>query len=225
MRAWRSTVEGFLRSLPNFFRCEIWERRTCHACRSAAYYDPANERAARVHAACDEPFGCERFKLGPRSPGPVADSEYLNLIITDPQTVDHRSGKLLPVLVKQVDESGLSVLRDAATNEEFDLTYAEMKRASDARGKPRYFYGVCRFLTGSIRLENGRRHLGVYDTALPMRRHHADILAPPLITRRDYEARKKRIIDKIGPSLVSVTHFRKGNFLNYSRDTTANGTS
>ena len=202
-------------------RFEVWERRACRSCRTAAYFEPASERAVRIHRACNESFGCERFKLGPGSPGPVTDIEYLNLIITDPQTIDPRSGKLLPVLVTQVDEAGLSVLRDAATDGEFDSTFVEMKRGSDARGKPRFFHGVCRFLSANIRLENGARHVGVYDTALPGRRHHADILAPPLATRRDREARKKRIIDKIGPSLISVADFRDGVFVKYARDYTA----
>jgi hypothetical protein len=223
MRAWRLTVENFLRGLRSFFRSEILERRNRRACRFAAYFELVSERASRVHSACvGDTFACERFKLGPESPGPVADDEYLNLIITDPQTIDHRSGKLLPVLVRQVDEAGLSVLRDKATNNEFDITFQEMKRGSDARGKPRYFHGVCRFLARSVRWDNATRNAGVYDTALPQRRHHADIIAPPAATRRDQEARKKKLIDKIGPSLIGVADFREGAFVKYARDDNAN---
>jgi hypothetical protein len=218
MRGLLSTVGAYLRSLRSFFRCEVWERSNCRSCRSAAHFLPASERAARIHRACQEIFGCERYKLGKGSPGPVRDEEYLNLLISDPQTVDHRSGKLLPVLVNQVDGNGLSVLRDAATNQEFEVTFAEMKRGSDSRGQPRYLFGVCRFLASAVRIEDSVRYLGVYDTALPQRSHHADVCAPPLNSRREYEARKKRIIDKIGSSLIPVHGFRGGAFMKYARD-------
>jgi hypothetical protein len=174
-----------------------------------------------VHHACPEPFACERFKLGRRSPGPVQDSEYLNLVITDPQALDQRSGLALPLLLKRIDTSGVSVLRDAATSHEFEVTFAEMKRASDAQGKPRYFHGMCRFLAASVRRQNGARHdVGVYDTALPERPHHADILSPPA-NRRDLEARKKHLIYNIGLSFTPVAQVRNGAFIRYARDAVA----
>jgi hypothetical protein len=74
---------------------------------------------------------------------------------------------LLPVSVKQLDEGGVSVLRDAATDEEFEITYTQLKRSSDAKGADRYFYGVCRLLARSICEDNGVQQIGVHDTALP----------------------------------------------------------
>ena len=38
------------------------------------------------------------------------------------------------------------MLRDAATDEEFEITHTQLKRSSDAKGADRYFYGVCSFL-------------------------------------------------------------------------------
>jgi hypothetical protein len=35
---WRSKVAGFRQALGNFFRCEVFERRSCQACREAAYF-------------------------------------------------------------------------------------------------------------------------------------------------------------------------------------------
>ena len=46
---------------------------------------------------------------------------------------------LLPVSVKQLDEGGVSVLRDAATDEEFEITYTQLKRSSDAKGQTDIF--------------------------------------------------------------------------------------
>jgi hypothetical protein len=206
--------------LLTFFQCELLERRSCRACRAAAVYEPAKERAARIHQACAEPFACERFKLVSRSPGPVADNEYLNLIVSDPHHLDRRSGMLLPVSINQVDGAGVSVLRDSATNEEFDATFVLLKRSSDAKGRERYFHGVCKFLAGAVRWDNGVRHVGVYDTALSDRIHHADMLAPPT-SRKEQEARKKRLIYKIGPSLIGVIEFRRGAFMKYARDNEA----
>jgi hypothetical protein len=147
----------------------------------------------------------------------VDDNEYLNLIITDPQSLDPRSGNILPVVVNQVDKNGVSVLRDAAADDEFEITFEELKRRSDEQGKERFFHGVCRFLAGNIRREGATQQLGVYDTSLHRRRHHADILAPPLQNRREVEARKKRILDKINPSYIPVADFRSGAFEKFGR--------
>jgi hypothetical protein len=174
-----------------------------------------------VHDAGDGTFACERYKLGAASPGPVTDEEYLNLIISDPQSLDPRSGYVLPLLVKQVDMNGVSVLRDAAANIEFETTLAELKRRSDAKGKPRYFHGVFRFLAADVRLEGQDRWLGVYDTSLPSRVHHADIMAPPLPTRREREARIKRLLDKISHGFHSVEHFRDGALAKHGRSASA----
>jgi hypothetical protein len=180
--------------------------------------EPADQRATRIHQALHLQFGCERYRLSKYSPGPVADTEILNLIITDPQSLDLRSGKLNPVLAKQVHKNGLSVLRDAAGNVEFERTYAELKRSSDAKGKERFFHGVCAFETRRLRYQDdGARISGIYDTGLSDRPHHADIMAPPAGTRREEEQRLKKIIDKIGPRFVGVAAFRNGAFLRFSR--------
>lgn len=189
MRAWRSTVESFRLTLRDFFRCELFERQACRACRRAAYFEPSAERATKVAEAGGGVFGCERYRLGNASPGPVQDAEFLNLIITDPQSIDPRSGKLLPVVVDRINRNGMSVLRDAANEDEFETTFAELKKGSDARGKPRFWYGTCRFSVGNIRHNGTARQLGVYDTSLPGRRYHADIFAPEL-PRRELEALK-----------------------------------
>lgn len=132
--------------------------------------------------------------------------------------LDHRSGKVLPVIIKPLDSSGVSVLRDAATNDQFEVTWALLKQRSDAMGKPRYFHGVLRFLASSVRYDDNKtQQLGVYDTAAPNRPHHADLLAPPL-SRREMEARKKKVLDAIGDDFIGVSSFRAGAFAKYGRD-------
>lgn len=93
-----------------------------------------------------------------------------------------------------------------------------MKKRSDARGLERFFHGVCSFPASVIRYDNNARLLGVYDTALLSRRHHADLFAPPLgLSRRDKERRTELIIRKVGPNFVSVGTFRGGAFLKFAR--------
>jgi hypothetical protein len=147
----------------------------------------------------------------------VQDCEYLNLVISDPQVLDPRSGRVLPIVVNQVDKNGVSVLRDAAKNSEFEITFIEMKQRSDAKGEPRYFHGVYSFLAREVRHQGNVRWLGVYDTSIPKRPHHADMLAPPLQSRRDREARKKQIIDALGTSFIAVADFRGGVFAKHAR--------
>jgi hypothetical protein len=93
-----------------------------------------------------------------------------------------------------------------------------MKKASDARGTPRFFHGVCSFAAKVVRYDSHARLLGVYDTALFSRRHHADLFAAPLrLSRREKERRTELIIRKIGPNFVSVAKFRSGAFLKFAR--------
>jgi hypothetical protein len=93
-----------------------------------------------------------------------------------------------------------------------------MKRASDARGSPRYFHGVCSFAAKVVRYDGNKRLLGVYDTALLTRRHHADLFAPPFgLSRREKERRTELIIRTIGPKFISVAVFRNGAFQRFAR--------
>jgi hypothetical protein len=207
----------FRRNLNRFLRRRIWSH-DCSLCKRAIWSNPDGRRAQRLAHVWTDPFGCERCRLSIWSPGRVNDDEILHLIITDPQSVDPRSGQLLPIAVNQIDRAGQSVLREAASNRQFRWTYAEMKKASDARGIPRFFHGVCSFPTRTIRYDNNARLLGVYDTALLIRRHHADLFAPPLgLSRRDKERRTELIIRKIGHNFSSVANFRDGAFLKFAR--------
>jgi hypothetical protein len=201
-------------------RCEIFERETCRLCRLAAYFQPSFERAQRLHDAGGGRFLCERYQLGRDSPGPIRDGEFLNLIISDPQTYDSRSGKILPVLVKQVDRAGVSTLRDGATNEEFEITLALLKQRSASKGEERYFHGVFRFPADAVRRDGMVRWLGAYDTSTADRPHHADISGPTLPTRKEQEVRRKKIIDAIGKSFISVRDFRAGKLQKYGRHLT-----
>ena len=157
------------------------------------------------------------------SPGPVADAESLHLIISDP--TDIQDGRLSVTSLVRIDTSGVSVLRQNALDEEFDLTISELKARSAASNRPRSFLGVCIFTAHTVRFQNGARFLGVYDTALQGKDHHADILGPSLDpsselskTQREKEKRKriKNMIELVGRCFDPARSFRQGTFAKYS---------
>jgi hypothetical protein len=129
-------------------------------------------------------------------------------------------------MLVQLDFSGVSVLRDMAADEEFELTIKLLRERSAAAGKERYFHGVCAFPASTVRYDSGARLLGVYDTALPDRPHHADMVGPDLHpitvlsnTQKERENRKrcKRVIELIGTTLLPARQFRAGAFASYAR--------
>jgi hypothetical protein len=200
---------------------------TCEACRAAAAHDVDGEIAARLHAASSTICGCEKFRLSDLSPRRVEDTEMLDLIISDPQSI--QGGKLPhPSALVQIDRGGLSVLRDTASNDEFEITIRELKDRAEASGRERFFHGICSIPTTEIRVDGARRFLCVYDTALPAKPNHADIFGPDLkamaetgISNAEHERRKrariKRFIDKIGDCFVPASAFRQGAFIAHTR--------
>jgi hypothetical protein len=199
---------------------------TCEACRAALAHPNEKEIASKLHAATDGPCGCEKFRLAPQSPGVVQDDETLNLILTDPQSIKDGKSPHPGVLV-QIDTFGLSVLRDAASNQEFEHTIRELIQRSKERGQERFFHGVCSFQAGEVRYDGQDRFLCVYDTALPEKPHHADVFGPDLSAPEDKiskgererrsRARIKKLLDRINGRFASVAAFRGGAFLVHGR--------
>ena len=67
---------------------------TCELCRAAVAHPVDAEIASKLHAACKDICGCERFRLSDYSPGSVQDQETLNLLIFDPQGIkDGKKGE------------------------------------------------------------------------------------------------------------------------------------
>jgi hypothetical protein len=202
---------------------------SCELCRAALSHPDDQEIAAKLHAACMDVCGCERYTLSDLSPGPVHDEELLNLIISDPQGI--KDGKTPhPGILVQIDQAGLSVLRDAASNEEFEITIRELKERSEQKGGERYFFGICAFKARSIRVSGDRRFLCVYDTALDNKPNHADVFGPDLkamalpeqISKGEHKrrnmARIKKFIEQMGECFVPARMFRDGAFAKYSRN-------
>jgi hypothetical protein len=197
-------------------------RENCLAALSSV---PPETIAEQLHKATSELCGCEAYRLGDTSPGRVADDEILNLIISDPSSL-MPDGSLHPSLLLQLDRGGVSVLRDCAADDEFALTLSELSARSAAAGRARYFHGVCAFAASTVRHDQGARLVGVYDTSLPQKPNHADMIAPDTHAdtgasnkqkEKDQRKRQKRVIELIGPSLVSARQFRAGAFVKFAK--------
>lgn len=208
-------VGAFLKKFASYFPHNLWRIGECRACRRAA----AREDRGRVQAifSCSAvPFGCERCRMAKHSPGQVANTELLHFLVTEPRVIDPRSGRLLPVAVNQMHEKGLSVLRDRASNDEFNITFLIMKKTSDAKGEERFWHSVSTVSVRSVRYDGEQRFLAVFDTAYPDRPAHADIMAPP-VTKRERKQQDKMLLDRFNDNLIAVKEFRGGAFIQYVR--------
>lgn len=186
---------------------------SCIACRIALASDPQHQRCEQVYAIESGSLACEQ--CGASDLGPVSDDEVLNFLVCDPPFED---GTLTPGGLVQIDRSGLSVLRDAASDDEFRKTYRQL-----SEGKPRNLVAIARFTASTVRYDGDQRLVGVYDTPLDGKPNHCDILGPHIPVVPDVTSktkaetlRKKRIkklIEKIGPAALVPTEDFRGGFL------------
>lgn len=169
-----------------------------------------------VIAASSVPCGCEAYRASSQSPGPVADDEVLNFLLSDPGS-HLQNGTLNPAIVQPAIRSGLSVLRDRAADSEFEVTLNQLNE----RWKPKQkaFSGVQRFSAAAVRDRSLPGVWCVYDTALPEKPNHADIMAGAKIEAmsnsqrtREERALQKALIDRIGANFVPAATFRSGAF-------------
>lgn len=185
---------------------------SCETCRAALSAGPG--RVGRINQALDGQCGCESFSVSPHSPGIVSDPEILHYLVPTPEG-RLENGLLNPSFLVQVDVEGLSVLRDGASDQEFELTVAELRPRW--RDKNRVLEGVMSFTAEAVRYESEACRLCcVYDSAMPEKPHHADLMAPelPALSKSQLErqrrARLKMIVDKIGNSFTDARSFRQG---------------
>ncbi len=199
---------------------------TCEACRAACTHENTKERAVRVHRAEQELCGCENYSVSSFSPGRVKDEELLHMLISDPQHL--LDGKLNPSSLIQVDRGGLSTLRDSADDKEFESTCSSLQRRATDKGHVWFLHAICTIPVSELRYLEDKRFVCVYDTGLPDKPHHADIMGPDLksvATRpmsngeveRACRARIKILIEKCGAKLVAPRVFRDGAFSGYAR--------
>lgn len=181
----------------------------CDSCASAF---AQADRVKAVQDASGHPCGCESCNASPTSPGQVADSETLFVIVSDP--TDIQDGHIAAHVGVQIDRGGWSALREGAADEEFVQTFEEMLIASKG---DKFFFGVFSFKVGDIRYMCCGRFMCIYDTALPKKPHHADVMSPTHLSNSMKKKRVKALLDRVGPTFIPADQFREGRFLEYAR--------
>ncbi|WP_431322220.1 hypothetical protein [Rhizobium sp. YTU87027] len=123
------------------------------------------------------------------------------------------NGRLNPIFLVQVDRNGLSVLRENAGDDEFVQTVDELRPRWQTKEKS--LEGVMTFPASAVRWLDGERLCCVYDTALPGKPHHSDLMMPSLEaglsnSERDRRQKKriKTLVDQIGDNFQSIATFR-----------------
>ena len=150
-----------------------------------------DKRCASFEAACFD-CGCERYSVGPGSPGVVDPAETVTRFHFSPIDVDE-NGKLTSFAFLDVAELGLSVTREQASDEV--MTAAISKRLG--RMKPdAVWQSVSIASVAEIRKiqrlqpnKSPERAFGVYDTAEQDNCQHAEIMqtkAGRSLRRRNY---------------------------------------
>ncbi|WLF95716.1 hypothetical protein Q5698_08535 [Brucella intermedia] len=184
---------------------------SCEACRAARAAN--GDLVAAINDVDDEDCACESFSMDPRSPGPVADDENLHLIVRDPDGLLENK-HLNPVFVQQLFKNGMSVLRQAAADDEFCLTVEELQQSWIPKNKS--VHGMLTFKAASVRYKDDQRLCCVYDTSLDNKPHHADMMAPKLketpgVSLKVVKQRVvKAIIDGIGSDFIPAVEIRDG---------------
>ncbi len=204
-----------------------WLRRlaTLHRCRGVVYRNPENEgRAERIGNACPC-CACEMVSVGRHgSPGRVRTSEMLHSVLIGP--VDLTGDAIAITLVTHAERKGMSVLRGAASNAEFE-TIIERRVKGDPK---RRFSGVASVHSADVRSLSadadtelrsvGDRLYCVLDTDMAGLPHHADIIAT--MPRRHHKKKPKdawrtergRILALMLNQLSTPAQFRAGSLAN-----------
>ena len=139
---------------------EILERSTCKLCRAAASHEPVFERALKLYQASGDSFSCETFRLNRFSRGPVNDGELLNLFVSDhPETSRLGDGTIHPGNLARLGSGGVSVLRDGADDQEFQITLSMLAETWRVSGKEQSLGGVFQILSATCPIL-GERQVG-----------------------------------------------------------------
>src|SRR5262249_40130868 len=116
------------RTIANWFYYLIWARK----CRQVSYVSPeTNDRCVRIGTACPDCV-CESVSVGRHgSPSAVRSSETLHSILIAP--VDFENDQIAMTVLTHATKKGMSVLRESATNEEFQKIIAARTRGDPKR--------------------------------------------------------------------------------------------
>jgi hypothetical protein len=161
-----------------------WVRRIAplRRCRSLVYRNPETDaRAERIGSVCPE-CACEMLSVGRHgSPGRVRITETLHSILIGPH--DFTAGQIAVTVVTHAEKRGMSILRGAASNQEFETIIAQ--RTKDR--PERWLHKIVSLRFADVRSlvaveDTAQRQAGdrlycVLDTDMEGLPHHADLFA------------------------------------------------
>lgn len=186
---------------------------SCQNCRDALAVN--GEIVPAINSVYEEDCACEAHSLSDLSPGPVGDDEDLHFFVRDQDGLAE-NGLVHRNFVLQAFRNGLSVLRNGAADSEFSQTIEELKDNWIPKG--RNVHGVITFKAASVRYNEDQRLCGVYDTGLPGKPLHADLMAATVKTAEGVspKAMKERallmIIQRMGSAFTPAAELRGGIF-------------
>nr|WP_278437084.1 hypothetical protein [Brucella anthropi] len=149
------------------------------------------------------------------SPGPVQDDENLHFFVRHHDGLSE-NGHVNRTFVLQALKNGLSVLRNSAADSEFHQTIEELQANWIPKGKK--VHGIITFKAASVRYNEDQRLFCVYDTGLPGKPLHADIMAPTLkdepgLSSKALKERALRVlIERMGKVFTPASEIRGGAF-------------
>lgn len=151
----------------------------------------AAERNKRAEAIdCHAPAcGCEQTSLRNPPGNPVGNDELIIRVLTSPDGFDVTNGEILTRKLTALFSSGVSVIRQGASDIEIRQTVSELTNAAE----PNCLVACVLVRVSAIRsLEGPERSFCVYDTEDSLKSHHADIVCPmPNMVSKNQNRRKE----------------------------------
>jgi hypothetical protein len=180
------------------------------------------DRALRIGKVCPNCV-CESVSVGRHgSPGRVRSFETLYSVLIGP--VDFSGGQIAVTVVTHAEKKGMSVLREAASDSEFETILAQRMKNDPAR----WFHGIAALRCEDIRSLRAERDTGqrakgdrlycVLDTDLEDLPHHADVFATvPRVQgnsspKAAWRMERGRLMDLLISRISSAEEFRGGAF-------------
>ncbi|HEV7880225.1 hypothetical protein [Bradyrhizobium sp.] len=168
---------------------------------------------------------CEKFSIGEKSPGKIADDEILYRMFVDP--VDVEDGRLARAAFSKVYQDGLSIIRDCANDLEIEALATDILSTKPGQ-RTKTVLAIFKFVCRKVRQETVKlgdefvRAFCVYDQTVPRVFErgppvptHGTVLSRRLyelpITTRQFENDCNFTLHQIvATERVSVEEFRGG---------------
>jgi hypothetical protein len=216
----RRILNGCWRFTGGIVAAWLRHRAIAKKCRAIISSEPNASRAVDLGTQCPD-CACERCSVGRfGSPGIVKPTEMLHSVVIKPVDSEMKKDELWYTFITHAEEKGMSVLREAACDEEFKETI-RLRLKDDVR---RSFHGVVSFRCSSVRSLVARtdgpgriagdRLYCILDSDADGRRHHADVFATPARpgakNKTAWRRQRGDLMDLMRDNFQSAQEFRKG---------------